>query len=440
MSVFAPAAVSPWSGVARPVLPVARPRHGDELAATLGARETASVLGLGLARSYSDCVLNAAGSLVDMTGLDRILAFDRAAGVLRAEAGLSLDDALQAIAPQGWFFATSPGTRFVTLGGAVANDVHGKNHHAAGAFGCSVRRLGLLRSDGRHLDLGRDEGDPLFAATIGGLGLTGLITWVEVDLVRIPSTDLDVERAPFGGVGDFFDVAEASAGHEHTVAWIDCAATGAALGRGVFQRADWSAEGACVAHPRKLSLSMPLDAPAFSLNALSVRAFNALYWRQQSRLGRRREHYGAFFYPLDAIGRWNRMYGAPGFFQYQCVVPPEAARPAVTELVRQIAASGAGSFLAVLKTLGERRSPGLLSFPRAGATLALDFPNRGGATVALMNRLDAVVREARGRLYPAKDARMSAAMFRAGYGETLEAFRACVDPAFSSDFWRRVSA
>jgi L-gulonolactone oxidase len=419
---------------------MARPRFRDVIPALMAARGKRSVLPVGLGRSYGDTVLNTGGCLIGMTSINRVIAFDCNNGVLRADAGLSLDDALRIIVPRGWFLCTTPGTRFVTLGGAVANDVHGKNHHVAGAFGRSVRRLGLIRSDGSRLELDRQTGGELLRATIGGLGLTGVIDWLEIDLTRIPSSELLVEYIPFGNIRGFFELArQAGEGYEHTVAWIDCANRGRALGRGIFQRANWAAEGALVPHAMKLKASMPIDAPSMILNSFTVRAFNSVYWHAQKlRPPRQRCHYASVFYPLDVIGHWNRLYGRRGFYQYQCMVPPQTAEPAVTELVRQIAKAGAGSFLAILKTFGPLTSPGMLSFAHEGATLALDFANNGAATTALLARLDDVVIEAKGRLYAAKDGRMPAKMFRAGYPEHVE-FAHHVDRAFSSDFWRRVS-
>jgi len=431
---------SPWGRIGRAEHCIARPRFRDEVPRTLADCGDHDVLPVGLGRSYGDTVLNSGKYLLDMTGLDRIIAFDRDAGVLRAEAGLSLDAALGVIVPAGWYFATTPGTRFVTLGGAVANDVHGKNHHSAGSIGCSVRRIGLLRSDGGEVELDRQSRGDLFRATIGGLGLTGIITWVELDLVRIPSADLIVEQIPFDNVAGFFELAAASQSHEHTVAWLDCANRGRALGRGIFQRADWSGQGALVAHATGQKVTLGFDLPSVALNGLTMRAFNALYWRvQKAKPTLARRHYAQFFYPLDAIGQWNHLYGRRGFYQYQCVIPPEAAESAVTELLLQITAAGAGSFLAVLKTFGRRGSPGLLSFPREGATLALDFPNRGAVTLRLLACLDAIVLEAGGRLYPAKDGRIPAHVFRASFAQGLETFVDQIDPAFNSDFWRRVS-
>ncbi len=413
----------------------------DELPHVLAEISGESKLAIGLCRSYGDSVINSGGSVIDMTHLDRIIAFDRDKGILTAEAGASLSAILRLIVPHGWFTGTTPGTRFVTLGGAVANDVHGKNHHRAGTFGCAVKELELVRSDGTTRRLSADGGDPLFAATIGGLGLTGVIRAVSLDLAPIRSAYLDVERIAFGHVRDFFAIAEESEqSHEHTVAWIDCASGHSHLGRGIFQRGNWSEEGGLDVHDDRKTLTMPIDAPGFALNWLTVRLFNAVYYRlQKYGPARQHLHYAPFFYPLDAILEWNRLYGRRGFYQYQCVIAQGEAAEAVEELLKRIAASGAGSFLAVLKTLGPKPSPGMLSFPHEGVTLALDFPNKGPKTLELLGELDAIVRAANGRLYPAKDGRMPAAMFRAGYPH-LDAFMEQIDPAFGSDFWRRVSA
>lgn len=430
---------SSWGGVRRVPNAIARPHFRDQLTGLFQERHGRSMLAVGARRSYGDTILNAGGCVVEMAALDRILFFDPVAGVLRAEAGLTIDAALQVIVPHGWFFSTTPGTRFVTLGGAVANDVHGKNHHRVGSFGCSVRKIGLLRSDEGLIEIDRDVHRELFFATIGGLGQTGLITWVEVDLSKIPSTDLFVERQAFHSVSEFCHLAATSDKEaEHIVAWVDCANT-SALGRGIFQRANWRGSGEWSAHSTKIRATVPFDMPSALLNNLTVRAFNALYWRlEQHHRGEIVEHYSKFFYPLDAIGRWNRLYGRRGFYQYQCVVPLAGAENVISELLRQIVRAREGSFLAVLKTLGPIPSLGYLSFPREGVTLALDFPNQGEPTLELFDRLDEIVFEAGGRLYPAKDGRMSKRMFRAGY-EKLPLFLPHIDPAFSSDFWRRVS-
>jgi FAD/FMN-containing dehydrogenase len=430
-----------WGRVTRAEHRIAVPAYRDALTGLVRPRSDTKVLAVGLGRSYGDTALNAGGDLIDMTRLNRVIALDNERGVLKAEAGLSVDDALQLIVPKGWFFKTTPGTRLVTLGGMVANDVHGKNHHRVGSFGCSVTELELLCSDAGVRRLSSRDNMRLFAATIGGLGLTGLISTVEVELAKIGSAFLDVERQPFGSVTEFLELADASADtHEHTVAWVDCAAAGPDLGRGIFQRANWCGDGVLQAHADGSKLSVPMDAPEFVLNGAGIRLFNSFYYRAQ-RWGasRQRLHYSRFFYPLDNVRNWNRFYGRRGLYQYQCVLPPKTSEAGLREMLAQITRAGTGSFLAVLKTFGSVRSPGMLSFPRPGSTLALDFPNRGSDTLALFARLDSVVQQAGGALYPAKDGRMPAAMFRQSFPDWQE-FAAQIDPAFGSDFWRRVSA
>jgi FAD/FMN-containing dehydrogenase len=432
-----------WGRVLRARHAVARPQWSDELPALVrdATAQGRKLLAVGLRRSYGDSGLNPDGAVIDMTGLDRAIAFDPATRLLRAEAGISFDALLRILVPRGFFLPVTPGTRFVTLGGAIANDVHGKNHHAAGTFGRWVRRIGLIRSDGSLVGLGRDDKTGLFAATIAGLGLTGIVAWAEIEVVPVPGPAMDVETIPFGSLDEFFSLAaESEEIFDYTVAWVDCLARGGDLGRGVFSRGRHAVAGPGVQRTRRAGPGVPLDFPGFVLSHATIRAFNALYYALGRRnAGRATVPYGRFFYPLDAIGGWNRMYGRRGFYQYQSVVPPAAARDATKAMLEAISAAGEGSFLAVLKNFGHRPSPGLLSFPRAGATLALDFPNRGASTLALMARLDAIVREAGGRLYPAKDGRISPEMFRAGYPGWAD-FARHVDPAFSSSFWRRVAA
>jgi FAD/FMN-containing dehydrogenase len=432
--------VTSWGNVLRAEQVLCRlaSRHADfpQLAPEL------SVLPFGNGRSYGDSCLNAGGALLTMRTLDRFIAFDRESGTLACEAGLLLDELLRVAVPAGWFLPVTPGTRFVTVGGAIANDVHGKNHHVAGTFGCHVRRFELLRSDGRRLLCSPTENAEWFGASIGGLGLTGVITWAELGLRRIPGPWLDLETIRFGSVEEFFSLCGASdRDWEYTVAWIDCAhRSRGRLGRGLFQRANHTA-----ASPRSRGrpprrLSVPIAPPVSLINALTLRAFNTLYYHRQRRERERTvEHYERFFYPLDGILHWNRLYGRRGFYQYQCVIPLSASREAATELLARIAASGQGSFLAVLKLCGSSPSPGLLSFPLPGVTLALDFPNRGARLARLFAQLDEIVAGAGGRLYPAKDGRMPGELFRDGYASWRE-FQRFIDPRFSSSFWRRVVA
>jgi FAD/FMN-containing dehydrogenase len=431
-----------WGRVLRARHAIAHPRWREELPALVaeGTEAERTLLAIGLRRSYGDSGLNPDGAIIDMTGLDRPIAFDPETRLLRAEAGISFEALLRLLMPRGFFLPVTPGTRFVTLGGAVANDVHGKNHQRAGTLGRWVRRLGLIRSDGSAVDLGADDTTGLFAATIGGLGLTGIIAWVEIEVVPLASAMMEVETIAFGALDEFFLLAaESDDAFDYTVAWVDCLAGGGALGRGIFSRGRHTETGPLTAGMRRSGASLPFDLPGFVLNRWMVRTFNEIYYRRARRsAGRRLVPCEPFFYPLDAIGGWNRMYGRRGFYQYQSVVPSERARDATKAMLEAISAVGEGSFLAVLKTFGDRPSPGMLSFPRPGTTLALDFPNRGASTLALMERLDTIVREAGGRLYPAKDGRIPPDMFRAGYPNWRE-FARHVDPGFSSHFWRRVA-
>ncbi len=405
----------------------------------VGAQHTSGVLGVGLGRSYGDSGLNPDGAVIVTTALDRLISFDPATGIVHAQAGISLAALLDFLLPLGFFLPVTPGTRFVTLGGAIANDVHGKNHHGAGTFGCWVRAISLARSDGGEMILRSEDEDPLFAATIGGLGLTGLITSVCFEAIPVASHMVDVETIPFTNLDEFFAISvESETNWSYTVSWIDCFAHNG-TGRGLFSRARHSAMGSHGTARRKPRFAIPIEVPKFLLATPTMRLFNSLYYNLGKRKAGscRSESFLPYFYPLDAIGRWNLLYGKNGFFQYQSVVPPESAVAATQDMLKLIASAEQGSFLAVLKTFGSKTSPGLLSFPREGTTLALDFPNRGAATLALLARLDDVVRAAGGRLYPAKDGRLPPDMFRHGYPH-LDEFARHVDPRFSSAFWRRM--
>jgi len=398
-----------------------------------------TALPYGNGRSYGDSCLNPGGVLLHARGLDRFIDFDPDSGVLECEAGVLLGEILALVVPQGWFLPVTPGTRLATVGGAIANDVHGKNHAVAGCFGDHVLQFELLRSDGSRQLCSPAANAALFQATVGGLGLTGLVTRATLRLRRVSGAGMEVETRRFGRLADFFALSAQTAASEYRVAWVDCLARGATLGRGVYSHGDHAAAGAQVPAPPAGRLSVPVTPPLSLVNGASLRAFNALYYRRAPRFPRRQvAHYESFFYPLDGIGEWNRLYGPRGFLQYQCVVPPADAEAATAEILDRIAASGQGSFLVVLKQFGARVGRGMLSFPRPGTTLALDFPFRGEATLRLLDSLDGVVMAAGGAVYPAKDARMSADMFAASFPRLAE-FRDHLDPGFSSGFWRRVT-
>ena len=402
-------------------------------------RISAGSLPYGLGRSYGDSCLNDGGTLITSNALDRFIDFDRARGLLRCEAGVTLQSIIDTALPQGWFLPVTPGTKFVTLAGAIANDVHGKNHNHAGTFGCHIRSFALWRSDGQIVECSPHQNPGLYAATIGGLGLTGFILWAELQLIPVTNAFIQEESIQCQNLDEMMQCfMESEHDYQYTVAWIDCLAKGSQLGRGIFTRGNHcQRKDLPKAHLARSVRSVPFVFPPGCLNRLSVGLFNQLYFRKlggKHKAGRM--DYDRFFYPLDAINHWNRLYGPHGFIQYQCVLVDDAL-DAMKELLLRIARSGQPSPLNVLKEFGDVPSPGLLSFPRKGLTLALDFPNRGAKTLNLCQQLDEVVRQSKGALYPAKDSRMSQQMFEAGYPQ-LPKFKPHIDPHFSSSFWRRV--
>lgn len=421
---------------------VATPCHWRaDIGRTLSAMaaQHGTLLPFGNGRSYGDSCLATSDNVLHMRPLDRLIAANWQTGLVRAEAGVTLAELLAVAIPRGWFLPVTPGTQFVTLGGALANDVHGKNHHVRGTFGCHVPRFGLVRSDRPPLVCSSQENAELYAATIGGLGLTGIIDWLELQLAPIRSSLIDVTHIRFATLDEFFALsAELDGTHEYTVAWIDCLARGKATGRGIYMAGDHAQEGP-LEFARHSKLNVPFTPPISAINGLSLRLFNTAYYRRH-RVGRHTStiSYEPFFYPLDRILNWNRIYGPRGFQQYQCAIPEASAAAAIHDLLGAIATAHSGSFLAVLKRFGGVASPGLISFPRPGATLALDFPHQGEITGRLFARLDAIVRETGGRIYPAKDAHMSGEDFRRSYPiwARMESLR---DPALLSHFWKRVT-
>lgn len=358
----------------------------------------------GMGRSYGDVCLNPGGTLWLTTGLDHVSSFDVSTGRLVCEAGMLLRDIQKLTVPKGWILPVTPGTQLLTVGGAIANDVHGKNHHKVGSFGDHIKSLTLVRSDGDVVRCNPTEQKDLFEATIGGLGLTGVIIQAEIQLHPVVSPWLDTETIPYSSLDEFFHLADESEDEwDHTVSWIDCLSGGR---RGIFMRGNFTASDE-QPEPKRWNVSMPFTPPFSLVNRASLRPFNLAYYNLKKYQPRQsRMHYESFFYPLDNLLEWNRMYGPKGFYQYQCVLPREVGLDGVQALLEEISRSHNGSFLAVLKTFGEREAVGMLSFPRPGVTLALDFPNQGTRTKKLFERLDRIVAEAQGRLYLAKDARM----------------------------------
>jgi decaprenylphospho-beta-D-ribofuranose 2-oxidase len=374
--------------------------------------------------------------------LDRFLAFDETTGLLETEPGASFADLLDCFLPRGWLAPATPGTAFATLGGAVANDIHGKNHDRMGSFGDHLAWIDLLLPSGETRRVTPQQDPQLFEATVGGLGLTGVIAGLGLRMMRVPSPAVRVRERRCRDLDAFLAaLAEARARATYSVGWIDGVAKGSALGRGILEEAEPEADGA-LAEPAGRALRVPLDFPGFVLNGATVALFNAAYYRRVPSGGRERiEGYRRFLYPLDSLRDWNRIYGSGGFYQFQCVLPDESAPRGLRRMLEEIASSGRASFLAVLKTLGGE-GRGFLSFPMRGHTLALDFPRRPGAE-ELLARLERLTLDHGGRIYLAKDAALSAEGFRAMYPRLSE-FRAVlerVDPQrrMNSDMARRLA-
>lgn len=399
------------------------------------------MLPVGAGRSYGDVCLLENGTLLKTRGMDRLLHFDPQTGVLRCEAGVTLAEILDFAVPRGFFLPVTPGTKYVTVGGAIANDVHGKNHHVAGTFGCHVLRFELIRSDGARFVCSPTENADWFSATVGGMGLTGLISWAEIRLRPIVSRRMQYKGTKFVGIDEFVALSRANSHAECTMAWMDCVSTGKNFARGIFMQGDHSEAPEPLTRSKEPWLFLPLDLPEFMLNRYSVGLFNTLYYNKQ--LGKEKNglvDYEPFFYPLDKLLHWNRMYGKSGLLQFQCVLPWEADQQmGMVKILKAIAASGLASFLVVIKVFGDIPSPGMLSFPAPGITLALDFPIRAEASFDLFDRLARITQDHGGRMYPAKDARMTAEQFQAFYPQ-WQAFARYVDPAFDSAFWNRVTA
>lgn len=396
-------------------------------------------LPFGMGRSYGDSNLNEDGALLKTPSLKSFLEADWETGIIKVQAGLTLDELLQVSVPKGWFLPVTPGSKFVTFGGAVANNVHGKNHHKVGSFGNFVLSFALHRTDRKTNPAicTPTKNKALFETTIGGLGLTGVIEWVEIQLKPIESSYLKVENIRYNSLSEFFDLSRESDDWDYTVAWVDCFAKGKKLGRGIFSRANFAAAGALTPH-REPSLTWPFVTPAFFLNKAFIKTFNWLYRKRPGARYNGFQHYDPFFYPLDGIAHWNRLYGKKGFFQHQSIINLKDAEEAVSEMLKKIEQSGQGSFLAVLKLHGSETSPGILSFCTEGLSLALDFPNKGEKTQSLLAQLDDIVAQYSGRLYPAKDAHMSAKLFQSSYPVWVDV-EAKRDPNISSSFWRRVT-
>lgn len=408
---------------------VYEPRDEADMASLLGSQRDPSYIARGLGRSYGDAALNRDAATVSLLEFDRIFSLDSETGMLDCEAGVSLHDIVQYALPRGFFLHVTPGTRFVTVGGAIAADIHGKNHHRAGSFSNFVADLEVLTPGGGRVTCSPERGSGIFWATVGGMGLTGFITRARIRLRAVDSAYVLVRFEKANDLAEALELLdEGDRQYEYSVAWLDCIAGGARLGRAVVMLGQHAPAAEIpktvrdpLALPRRRELDVPFAPPITPLRPLTVRAFNALYFASKPAASERLVDLDRFFYPLDSVRNWNRLYGRQGFVQYQVVVPHGEAQGVFTGILRRIRESGRAAFLGVLKRFGEA-SQGLLSFPMPGCTLALDIAVDRHLP-PFLRELDTFALDRGGRVYLAKDATLSAENFARSYPR-LDDFRA----------------
>tara|TARA_E500000331_G_scaffold180174_1_gene173523 strand:- start:3743 stop:5032 length:1290 start_codon:yes stop_codon:yes gene_type:complete len=393
----------------------------------------------GLGRSYGDVCLNENENLILTNKLNEVLEFNKETGVLKCNAGISLKEILNLIAPNGWFLPVVPGTRYVSIGGAIANDIHGKNHHKFGSFGNFVESFKLLRSNGEIMNCSKNENKDYFKATIGGMGLTGIIISAEIKLIKIESEYIDTTTLRYESLKEYWEInQEAEKNFDYTVSWVDCSIKNNGGLRGVFHSGNHSENNPTKKNKKDISVPVPFTPPFSLVNNLTMKIINETYYKINKTENFKPQHYKTFFFPLDMIGSWGKAYGSKGFFQYQFVIPSESGIDGINKILNEIKNHGQVPALGVLKTFGDIESVGMMSFPREGLTMALDFQNKGLETLNFLDRLDKIVMEYGGALYPAKDSRMSKDIFENSF-PNLNEFSNFIDPKFSSSFWRRVN-
>lgn len=394
----------------------------------------------GFGKSYGDSCLIEDGTLIDTTNLNHLISFDENENIIEAESGIQFSSLLKFLIPRKSFLPVTPGTKYISLAGAIANDVHGKNHHSMGTFGCHLIEFELLRSDGEILICSKDKNKELYNATIGGLGLTGVITKAKFKNIKVDNPYLYIENIKFKNLNEFFEINDESVNKfPYTVAWVDSTSKGKSMGRGIYNRGYFSnpnIHNIPTKNEDSKLIPFPFDYPF--INNLSVKAFNKLWYNKQLK---KKEnfisHYNPFFYPLDSVDNWHKAYGKNGFIQYQFVIEEKLGKDVLFKIFKDISKSELSSFLVVLKTFGDIVSPGMLSFPRPGITLAIDF-RMTQKTLSLLSHLDKYIVELGGRLYPAKDSRMSPEHFKLFYPNWKE-FIKYKDPKITSAFWERVT-
>ena len=372
----------------------------------------------GNGRSYGDSALSS--NIINVKPKDYFIDFDEEQGLLHVQAGVLLSEILESFVPRGWFLKVTPGTKLITVGGAIASDVHGKNHHVEGCFSECVKEFEIMLADGEVITCSRETTPDLFKATCGGQGLTGVILEAKIYLKKINSQYIDQTTIKTKNLKETFEAFEAYQDKPYSVAWIDCLAKDKDIGKCLLMVGDFRDDGK-LDYKLKPQKSIPFNFPSFALNNWSVRAFNWLYYgKAKEGVSKQRVDIDTFFYPLDAIGHWNRIYGRNGFTQYQFILPKETSYEGLEEILTAISKSGKGSFLAVLKLYG-KANDNWLSFPIEGYSLALDFKMEKGL-FKLLDQLDKIVVKHKGRIYLTKDVRVSKETFEQGYPH-IEKFR-----------------
>lgn len=392
-------------------------------------------------RSYGDSCLNNGGLILKTSSFDNILGFNPLTGIIKVESGVTISDMCDFTFPQGWVLPVVPGSKYVTIGGAVAHDVHGKNHSRSGSFGTHILRICLVRSDGETLILSATQNKELFAVTISGLGLTGFIQWIEIQLCSVDTPYLDVEHIKFTKPEQYFELSDDSTQWPYMVGWLDLSAGKEHFGRGIFTRARHVSS---ISQHQKanrninLNITPSMGVPSVLINRLTSKAFNFLYYHRPKSKFTGLEYFDDFHFPLDRIQNWNRLLGNRGFYQHHCMLPHDCAQEVFVEILTHVRRSSEVPMLAVIKTHGQETSPGLNSFCFKGYGLAIDFANRGISTFNFLQALNQLVTMKGGRMYPAKDQTMRAEEFKIGYPnwKMIERYR---DPELTSAFWQRVS-
>jgi FAD/FMN-containing dehydrogenase len=401
---------------------------------------TKKILAFANGRSYGDICLNSNGIVLDTKNWNQFIDFDFENGYLKAYSGVLLSDILKLIIPKGWFLPVLPGTKYISLGGAIANDIHGKNHHHAGTFGLHLEEFEILKSNGERLICNASNNSDLFRATIGGMGLTGLIIWAKIKLKKITNSFLNLELIKFYSFEEFLNLSiDSDKKFEYTVAWIDSFANNSLELRGIFMRANHDTNHMNNQQAKIREYNLPFEIPFSLVNNFTTKIFNYLYFNKQiSKKIITKIDYNSFFFPLDLVSNWNLLYGPKGFTQLQFVCPLKNINSLLDEVFGLITKYHLSSPLSVLKVFGAIQSPGLLSFPREGITLAMDFPSSNKNLELFLTEALKQIYKHEGIVYPAKDTHLEKSLFQESF-KSLDEFKKNKDPNFCSDFWRRVN-